>query len=216
MNEHDQLFSNMLQAALDWLKNKSPEEISRHANVPFDGKAFSFESLGTAVTISYPNYRIAPYLEQWHILTLLHYLSAADGFPLTEKQITFAQQKDGMIRGGGFDHDVEMTTAQKLGVLSPRELEKRCLTLGATLQSSNADLCAKFSFAPNYPVYLKIWFADDEFPASGRMFLDAAAEHYLSIEDAVTVGGLILNKLLAETQNTNATGSDSQSSTEEL
>lgn len=216
MNEHDQLFSNMLQAALDWLKDKSPEEISSRANIPFDGKAFSFESLGIPVIVTYPDYRIIPDLDQWHTLTLLHYLSVADGFPLTKKQITFAQQKDGMIRGGGFDHDVELTTAHKLGVLPPQELEKRCFALGATLHSSNADFCAKFSFAPNYPVYLKIWFADDEFPASGRMFLDAAAEHYLSIEDAVTVGSLILNKLLVETQSTNAAGSASQSSMEEL
>lgn len=49
---------------------------------------------------------------------------------------------------------------------------------------------------PNYPVWLKIWFADDEFPASGRLLLDASAEHYLSIEDAVTVGELLLKLLL--------------------
>lgn len=196
--ENNQQFFNMLQAALRWLKDRSPEEISKHGNLPFDGKTFFFESLGTPVSVCYPDYHVTPDLDQWHILTLLHYLSVADGFPLTGRQISFAQQKDGMIRGGGFDHEVEMTTAQKLGVLPPQELERRCLALGATLHSSNADLCAEFSFAPNYPVWLKIWFADDEFPASGRMFLDAAAEHYLGIEDAVTLGSLILNKLLEE------------------
>lgn len=196
MGDNNQLFSNMLRAALDWLKARSPEEISRRACIPFDGSAFRFESLGVSVTISYPDYHIAPKLEQWHILLLLHYLSLADGTPLIGRQITFAQHRDGMVRGGGFDHDVEMTTAQKMGLLPQAELEKRCLALGAKLQPSNADLCAEFSFAPNYPVWLKIWFADDEFPASGRMLLDASAEHYLSIEDAVTVGSLILDKLV--------------------
>ncbi len=192
---NDQLFSNMRQAALAWLKDRDPREISTRANVAFDGEKFTFESLGTPVTISYPAYHITPDLAQWHSLILLHYLSRAEGRPLTGRQITFAQQKDGMIRGGGFDRDVEMTVAQTLGVLPPQELQRRCRALGANIQPSNADLCAVFSIAPNYPVWLKVWFADDEFPASGRMLLDESAEHYLSIEDAVTAGGLILDKL---------------------
>ena len=60
----------------------------------------------------------------------------------------------------------------------------------------NADLCVKFQYLPRYPVWLKIWFSDEEFPASGRMLLDKNSEHYLSIEDAVTVGTLLLDALL--------------------
>lgn len=108
------------------------------------------------------------------------------------------QHKEGMVRGGGFDRDAEKAIQTKLGKLPPEELERRCLALGAKILPSNADLCAQFSFAPNYPVWLKLWFADEEFPASGRLLLDAAAEHSLSIEDAVTVGGLILNRLVME------------------
>ena len=48
---------------------------------------------------------------------------------------------------------------------------------------------------PRYPVWLKVWFADEEFPASGRLLLDESALHYLTIEDAVTVGSLILDQL---------------------
>ena len=70
--------------------------------------------------------------------------------------------------------------------------------MGAQLRPSNADFCAEFHFMPNYPVWLKLWFADDEFPASGRLLLDTSAEHYLSMENAVTVGALILSRLLTE------------------
>lgn len=42
---------------------------------------------------------------------------------------------------------------------------------------------------------LKIWFADEEMDASGRMFLNKNADHYLTVEDAVTVGDVILNSL---------------------
>lgn len=193
--EKNQLFSNMLQAALTWLEGRSPEEISRQAGIPFDGNVFRFTSLGIPVTIHYPDYRIEPELEQWHTLVLLHYLSLADGEALSGRKITFAEYKNGMVRGGGFDRDVERTIEKQSDALYPEALEKRCLALGAEIQDSNADFCAEFSLAPNYPVWLKIWFADEEFPASGRMLLDASAEHFLSIEDAVTIGGLLLDNL---------------------
>ncbi|MDY2660868.1 MAG: DUF3786 domain-containing protein, partial [[Ruminococcus] gnavus] len=47
----------------------------------------------------------------------------------------------------------------------------------------------------NYPVWLKIWFADEEFEASGKLYLSRSADHYLSMEDAVTVGEVFLSKL---------------------
>ena len=83
----------------------------------------------------------------------------------------------------------------KTAPLPPEELERRCEALGANFETSNADLCARFDFAPRYPVWLKVWFGDEEFPASGHLFVDASAPRYLTIEDAVTVGSLILDQL---------------------
>ena len=85
--------------------------------------------------------------------------------------------------------------ADQPGILPPEELERRCRSLGAEILPSNADFCARFGFAPRYPVWMKVWFADEEFPASGRLLLDESAPHYLTIEDAVTVGSLILDQL---------------------
>ena len=119
----------------------------------------------------------------------------ADGAPLTGRTITFSQYKDGLVRGGGLDRNAELIVRRDLGILPPEELERRCRLLGAELLPSNADFCARFDFAPRYPVWLKVWFADEEFPASGRLLLDESAPHYLTIEDAVTVGSLILDQL---------------------
>lgn len=195
MANSNQLFSNMHQAALDWLRDRSPQDISRRANVAFDGSAFYLKSLGQDIGISYPDYDIQPRLDHWHTLTILHYLFRADGTPLSGKLITFAQHKDGMVRGGGFDRKTEKTIEEQLGILPKEELLRRIHRLGGQVFPGNADLCAVLSYLPNYPVYLKIWFADEEFPASGRMLLDASAQHYLTIEDAVAVGEVILEKL---------------------
>lgn len=75
-------------------------------------------------------------------------------------------------------------------------LQEVCKELGAEFIESNADLCAVFSYLPLYPVTLKIWFADDEFPATGRLFLDKNADCHLTVEDAVTVGEVILKSLV--------------------
>ena len=48
---------------------------------------------------------------------------------------------------------------------------------------------------PNYPVWLKIWLADEEFEATGKLYVGENADHYLTIEDAVTVGEIIMSKL---------------------
>lgn len=65
------------------------------------------------------------------------------------------------------------------------------------LEDSNADLCAVLPFLPQYPVTWKLWLAEeeDEIEGSGRLFLNGSADHYLSIEDAVTVGTIILDRL---------------------
>jgi len=186
-----QMYSEMRKAARLRLRNRKPEEIARNAQVQFDGKRFAFESLGIPVTVSYPDYEIQPRLEDWHQLVILHYLYLADGTPLTGQTITFAQQKEGMVRGGGFDRKAEAV----LGQLNGESLKKHCKALGGIEKKSNADYCVELPFLPMYPVTLNYWNADEEFPASGRLLLDSSAEHYLTIEDAVTVGELLLKEL---------------------
>ena len=195
MAKENQLLNSMLRTAQERLAAHDPLEIARRAAVPFDGGAFGLTSLGRGVSVLYPDYRVETALPQWQLLTLLHYLDIADGTPLSSRQMTFARYRDGMVRGGGFDRDAEPIIRDKLGKMEPARLTERCLALGAKILPSNADLCAQFDFAPRYPVWLKLWFADDEFPASGRMLVDESAAHYLTIEDAVTVGALIFDLL---------------------
>lgn len=188
-------FERMLEAARSRLLRHVPEEISEKAGVRYENGVFWVRTLGRRVEIQWPAGKITPPVSKWHTLTLLHYLDLADGTPLTGKTITFSQYKDGLVRGGGLDRNTELIVRRDLGVLPREELARRCETLGAELLPSNADFCARFDFAPRYPVWLKVWFADEEFPASGRLLVDESAPNYLTIEDAVTVGSLILDCL---------------------
>ena len=188
-------FELMLEAARSRLLRHVPEEISEKAGVRYENGAFWVRTLGRCVEVQWPDGKITPPVSKWHALTLLHYLDLADGTPLSGRTITFSQYKDGLVRGGGLDRNAELIVRRDLGVLPREELARRCETLGAELLPSNADFCARFDFAPRYPVWLKVWFADEEFPASGRLLVDESAPKYLTIEDAVTVGSLILDCL---------------------
>lgn len=185
----------MLEVARSRLLRHEPEEISEKAGARYENGVFWVRTLGRCVEVQWPDGKITPPVSKWHALTLLHYLDLADGTPLTGRTITFSQYKDGLVRGGGLDRNTELIVRRDLGVLPREELARRCETLGAELLPSNADFCARFDFAPRYPVWLKVWFADEEFPASGRLLVDESAPNYLTIEDAVTVGSLILDCL---------------------
>ena len=192
----NQMFSQMNQAALARLKDRGPREIARNAGVHYDedAQAFHIPTMGMDVTVSYPDYYFTPELPGWHHLVTLHYLDLADGYPLTGNEIPFGQMKSGMVRGGGIDQKCELAI-QTLKNLDDDTLEKICMDIGGRPIDSNADAAWQIPFLPNFPVILKIWLPDEDFPASGRLLLDSSADHYLTIEDAVTVAELLLEKL---------------------
>lgn len=188
-------FDMMLSVARERLAQHEPEKIAQRAGAAYHDGAFELLTFGQNVTVRLPDCAMEPPLSKWHTLTLLHYLDLADGTKPSGRTIPFSQYRDGLIRGGGLDRNAELIIRRDLGVLPPKELERRCRALGAEVLQSNADFCARFDFAPYYPVWLKVWFADEEFPASGRLLVDETAPHHLTIEDAVTVGSLILDQL---------------------
>lgn len=192
----NQMFTEMKKAAVARLMERNPLEIARTADVQYENGAFRLESLGKTVVVGYPSGAVAPSLAPWWELTLLHYLAQADGAPLTGRLLAFGALKDGMARGMDFDRKAE--AAMRNCVSSPEKLRQRCAELGGAEIAAAADYAVRLPFLPRYPVTLQIWFADEEFAASGRLLLDESAGHYLGMEDAVTVGELLLELLFAK------------------
>ena len=193
-------FDEMRKPALQRLEGKEPGMIAKNTGIPYDREknVFSLKSLGKKIEIQYPCYEIRPELNEWHHLLLLHYLDMADGAEPEGEPMAFGDLPGGMARGGGFDRQSERTLSRELGNGNPAQVRKACGMLGGEIKPSNADLCAVFSVFPFYPLTLKLWFADEDIPGSGRMFLDKSAAHFLSVEDAVTAGTLLLEELIKE------------------
>ncbi len=200
-------YQKMLQFAKDWLLQHEPQNTAKNAGVAFDEatSTFRFESLGQKIAVEYPSCRVTfvetgktPYW-LWNLI-MLHYLYLADGTPLGSELVSFGQLPGGLARGAGFDKDCTDTIAKVFGHKPAEHVQLACEALGAVFTKSNADICAVFPFLPRYPVMLKIWFADDELEGSGKMLLNKQAPQYLSLEDAVVTGSMILDFLMKQYQ----------------
>lgn len=187
----------MLTAALKRLENRSPEETAKKAGILYhpDEALFRVKTMNQILELSFPDYALKQKVEGWHYLLVLHYLDIADGFFCEGQVITFGELKDGLIRGTEFDRYAEKQIGYFLKEKSPDKVWRICEELGGERYPSKADLSVRFWFFPYYPVILHFWFEDDEFLASGKMFLSKSADHFLTVEDAVTVGEIILQKL---------------------
>lgn len=191
-------FNEMYIAARKRLENKSPVDIAKNTGVEFceETSTFKIKSLDKIIELTYPSYEPKEKLEDWHALILLHYLDIGDGRPVSFKAVHFGELKDGLIRGVRFDKTVEMELSRFLANKKPEEVIKVCKSLGGEVVNSKFDLCVVFYLFPHYPVTLNVWFADEEFEAVGKMLVDRSSDNYLTIEDSVLVGELMLRRIL--------------------
>lgn len=201
--EQSSAFERMMTTVREWLQDKPPELVAANGAILYDAErsVYTLTSLGKEMEIRYPDYVFSKGVEEWHQLSVLHYLNLADGTPPSGEWISLSQMNSGMIRGGGFDKMFEALVRTKLGNMPPAKVEAACRHIGMTVEKSNADLCASAFLAPLFPVTMKLWFADpeDDLPGSGRVFVDRTADHFLTIEDTVLLCEyLIVDKLKQE------------------
>lgn len=192
----NQTFDEMNKVALQWLAERNPGEIADLAGVDYDSErqCFVFSSMGTDLTLTWPDWRITPQVGGWHYLLILHYLHLADGTPVAGREMALGQMVSGMVRGGGIDRKFEQAIQAVKG-LDEAMLDEICGAMGAEKIQTNADVSYRIPFLPRFPVTLKMWLPDEDFPASGRLLVDESADHYFTIEDAVTLGEILIEKI---------------------
>ncbi len=193
--EEKRAFWEMHKAACQMLAGKAPEEIAEKAGVSFENNAFCVPSLGKCYRFSYPEYVCEDKLHDWQYLTILHYLNLADGTPVSGTAIPMAQMPSGMVRGGGYDRTTAEYLSRFLRGKSEAQVRAIFASLGGEEIGGKADLNIRLPYLPRFPLYVNVWFADEEFPPSGRLLVDSTAGHYLTIEDAVSVAEVILELL---------------------
>lgn len=195
--QDNRAFQQMLLPAKDRINFHSPEDIAKRSGAVFhkEESRFELKSFNETIRITFPDCTFRPQVDEWRQLVTLHYLDLADGTDVSPEMIPFGSLKDGLIRGTKFDRYMD---AELERFLTGKTREQLCgifQGLGAEFVEGRADLCAVFPFLPRYPLRLNIWLADEEFEASGKLLVSRSADHYLTIEDAVTVGETLLSRL---------------------
>lgn len=196
--EVNSAFQEMFMAAKKRLNNRSPFDIAEKAGVIFcqETSTFKINSLGETIEVEYPSYEIDGKMHSWHDLVILQYFDMANGMPDDWQAVHFGELNDGLIRGTKFDKTAELELSRFLANKQSDQVINVCKALGGKIIDSKVDLCVVFEFLPYYHVTLNIWFADDEFEASGKMLVNKSADNYLSLEGSVGVGEIMLKRIL--------------------
>ena len=194
--QQDRAYEEMLKPVRDVLSGRDPAEVAVKCGGEgsADGTCVVLRTFAETVSVSLSDCVITPELESWHTLVLLHYLANADGVRPFGQWIGFEDMKDGLIRGTKFDRTSSAFFARFLKGKSSADMQKIKEKLGGTEVPGKGDLCFTIPFLPHFPLLFSFWEADEDFDASGKLMVDRCADHYLSIEDAVTVGDLIQSK----------------------
>ena len=176
----------MLAPARQKLMGRKIPDICEKAGVVFDEATDDLlvPSLGEIIRVRLPEYIILQDVDMWRHLTLLQYLDTADGTPLSGREIGLSDMRGGLSRGAGFDRDISLMFSRDMRDASPEDVARACESLGGTVVPGKADVTAVIPYAPRFPVTVRFWSGDEEFPPSGKTLVDAAAEHYLTLEAA--------------------------------
>jgi len=158
-------------------------------HIPFWGTTcvFSFPEL-----IGYDSHDES--LSDFQQAMFLYYLITADGVPLTDKWVSFADLPDGrmynaafqgysgdeVVKAFGFDLSGFKTTCSKAD--------------GNPVDIGSASFV--FQALPRVPLMLTYWLGDEDFPSSCKVLFDDSASHYLPIDACAILGSMLTQKII--------------------
>lgn len=158
-------------------------------HIPFFGKVciFSFPELH-----GYNNHDDP--LPDFQQALLLYYLVTADGAPLTERWVSFADLPDGWTYNAAFQGYSGDEIVKSFG-LDLKRFRSACeRTEGRSGEVGSASFI--FRALPRLPLMVTYWLGDEEFPSSCKILFDESASHYLPIDACAILGGMLARKLI--------------------
>jgi hypothetical protein len=124
-----------------------------------------------------------------HLLTvsilILHYLTKAQGLPITGEWIAFRELPGGEIYNAPFTNRTIRPMVGRFG-REPAKLIEAGERLGGRKETfGHASI--RLEVFPMVPLCFVVWEGDEEIPASGQILFDRSASAYLDTEDLVVV-----------------------------
>jgi hypothetical protein len=124
---------------------------------------------------------------------LLYYLITADGAPLANKWVSFADLPDGRMYNAAFQGYSGDEIVKAFG-FDLETFKSACLKAGGKpIELGSASFI--FQALPRVPLMLTYWLGDEDFPSSCKILFDESACHYLPIDACAILGSMLVRKL---------------------
>jgi hypothetical protein len=215
-------FADRVDELRSTLRFQDPGLVAARSGVPYltlgPGRGeLHIQFWGDVCIVSWPELigynTAAEALPDFHQALLLYYLLTADGTPLTNKWVSFADLPDGRMYSAAFQgysgdeivkrfEHVERDAPERIGPASSgifdnplHEFEQVCISCGGKPAEIGS---ASFAFPalPHVPLMVTYWLGDEDFPSSCKILFDASACHYLPIDACAVLGSMLAQKLL--------------------
>jgi hypothetical protein len=195
-------YRKAFEVALEKYRRQDPLFAARQTGTFYDGekRCFTFESMGRETRVTFPGGEACwagestPLSMDWHLITI-NYLARGDGRPLTGRLISYRELDGGQV----FFPNLKEKTIDRLGAVLGQKKPAEILRIFSLYKGQPVDGCdlgALFHLFPRFPVTIKLWLADEEFPPSANILFDAAAGGYLHTEDIAAAASIVANCLM--------------------
>ena len=124
---------------------------------------------------------------------LLYYLITADGTPIKNEWVSFADLPDGRMYNAAFQGYSGDEVVKAFG-FDLDAFKSACLKAGGKpVDIGSASFI--FQALPRLPLMITYWLGDEDFPSSCKILFDESACHYLPIDACAILGSMLVRKL---------------------
>jgi len=199
-NIREQAYELAYRLACEQLASMDIEELCRKTGAqPMDSSKIIVEYLNRRYLVTLLNGEIALCDDDKEVplkdkILILHYLTSAQGTPLTNKLITF-KQLPGCASYFPVFSQLTITPLLNHFGKEPELLMASVAKLGGR-KAGYGDVSVTINAFPRVPVTIALWRGDDEFPPRGSIIFDSSISDYLSAEDIRDLCATIVRKLI--------------------
>jgi len=171
------------------------DALARLKDVTWDGKVFSVTLLGTAYTITWPDYSISPVPPLPVQTFLLRYLLESRTTPWNGTWKTFREMPWGEMYIKPYTGRVLTRAAFTFGT-RVAAFREACEKMGAT-PLKHGDAGYQFNFIGGYQIQIMVWEGDEEFPPNAQVIYSDNFETGFGAEDRVVAGDILISTIKA-------------------
>jgi hypothetical protein len=200
-------YQSALKQARRALQKLEPYKTAYKAGCDFhpaeQGGQFAVPFFGELYDITFPDLQVHTTTGQEPDiatqLILLHYLLHADGSPPADHWIAFRELPDGMVYDPAFQNRSALRLVREYGQ-DAKGFRSAAASLGGE-RLAFGDASYMFRLLPRVRMAVILYEGDEEFGPRVNVLFDAAAGHYLPIEDLAVLGGMLASKLIKAGQS---------------